>query len=210
MKSVGALDKLIACLSRLPGTGRRSAERIAVKLVRNPDNLLRDLIVVLEDVRKNVCCCSRCGSVTSVAEEPCSLCTDAGRDGSLLCVVEDPNDIVMIERSGSYRGRYHALMGKISPMRGNGPENLRVELLLERVEREGFTEVILALSTDVEGDSTAGFIDELLGDKNVKVSRLAFGLPAGSGIMYSDPVTLAKAMEGRQHAVAGKKEQRRK
>jgi recombination protein RecR len=173
---------------------------MAMKLVRHPDTLLRDLIAALEDTRRNVRSCSRCGSVTSAAEDPCRFCVAPGRDGSLLCVVEEPSDINAIEASGAFHGRYHALMGRISPMRGAGPDDIRIKALLGRVRDEGIREVILALSTDVEGDSTASFIADLLRAQSVKVSRLAFGLPAGSGIMYSDPVTLAKAMQGRQQA----------
>lgn len=171
-----------------------------MKLVRHPDTLLRDLIGALEDARRTVRSCSRCGSITSVAEDPCRFCVAPGRDGAMLCVVEEPSDIVAIEASGAFHGRYHALMGRISPMKGAGPDDVRIKALLDRVRNEGIREVILALSTDVEGDSTASFITHLLRGQNVKVSRLAFGLPAGSGVMYSDPVTLAKALNGRQDA----------
>ncbi len=192
------LDRLRSCLSRLPGVGKRSAERMAMRLVRQPDGLLADLILALQDVRRSVKCCSRCGNVTPVEADPCRLCTAPRRDAGVLCVVEDPSDIVSLEASGGYQGRYHALMGKLSPMRGEGPATLRVQALLQRVEDEKFEEVILALSTDVEGDSTAAFLRELLEQKKVRVSRLAFGLPAGSGIAYSDAVTLSRAIKGRQ------------
>ena len=192
------LDRLIACLGRLPGVGRRSAERMAMRLVRKSDGLLGDLIQSLQEVQRGVKCCSRCGNVTPAEADPCRLCTSPRRDENVLCVVEDPSDIVSMEASGGYHGRYHALMGKLSPMRGEGPANLRVKALLQRVEQEKFQEVILALSTDMEGDSTAAFLTELLEKKNVRVSRLAFGLPAGSGIAYSDAVTLARAIKGRQ------------
>jgi len=197
MQSIIHLDKLTACLSKLPGLGRRSAERMALKLVRQPQTLLADLILTLQEARNNVCCCSRCGSVTSVEKDPCHLCKDPSRDSAVLCVVEEPSDVVMIERAGGYHGRYHVLMGKISPMKGNGPSDLRVRSLIDRARKEKFKEIILALSTDVEGDSTASFIADLLSQEKVRVSRLAFGLPAGSAIMYSDPVTLARAIRGR-------------
>ena len=200
MNGAPSLDKLIACLSKLPGTGRRSAERMAMKLVRNPDTLLRELIVALEDASRNARCCSRCGSVTSAAEDPCRLCLSPNRDGALLCVVEEPADIAVLERSGAFRGRYHALMGKLSPMKGTGMDDIRIRSLLSRVAEDKFQEVVLALSTDVEGDSTASLLAHLLRERNVKVSRLAFGLPSGSGVLYSDPVTLARAMKGRQEA----------
>jgi len=115
----------------------------------------------------------------------------------VICVVEEPDDIASIEASGGYNGKYHALMGRISPMKGDGPEDLRVKSLIKRIDEEKIDEVILALSTDVEGDSTASYIQELLKEKKVQITRLAYGLPAGSGVMYSDPVTLAKAIKGR-------------
>ena len=193
-------NRLTASLGRLPGIGRRSAERIAMRLVRDGDDLLPGLMQALEDVRQSLCCCSKCGSITAVGENPCSLCTAEGRDKALLCVVEEPNDILTIERSGAFHGRYHALMGKLSPARGEGPEELRLKALLARVDDEKFEEVILALSTDVEGDATASYIIEALKPRRVRVSRLAFGLPVGSGIAYSDAETLAKALKGRQEA----------
>ena len=193
-----ALDRLMSCLARLPGTGRRSAERMALRLARDTDTLLLDLIRALQEVKENVRCCSRCGNVTPVHEQPCRLCAAPDRENQVLCVVEDPDDIMILERSKSFRGRYHSLMGRISPMRGEGPGDVRIRELLRRVDEEGVEEVILALSTDVEGDATASLITELLKGKKVKVSRLAFGLPVGSGISYADPVTLARAIKGRQ------------
>lgn len=192
------LDKLVSCLSRLPGVGRRSAERMALKMIREPDKLVLPLISALEDARRNICCCSRCGSITAADSDPCRLCIDPSRDANILCVVEEPGDISIIEKSGGFHGRYHALMGKMSPMKGTGSADLRIRALVERIKPESIDEVLLALSTDVEGDSTASFIEEMLRGVDVKVSRLAFGLPAGSGIAYSDPITLARAIKGRQ------------
>mgnify|MGYP006293100083 CR=1 FL=1 len=191
------LDRLVECLSRLPGVGRRSARRMAMKLVQDRTGLVRDLIDALKDAGKDIQCCSLCGSITRRDRDPCRLCTNPGRDSSVLCVVEDPGDIDLIERSGSFRGRYHALMGKISPMKGEGADDIRMKSLLNRLQSENIREVILALSTDMEGDSTAGYIVEQLGARKVKVSRLALGLPAGSGVGYSDSVTLARALKGR-------------
>lgn len=198
MNSSEILNRLVVCLSKLPGVGRRSAERMALKLARDNAGLVDEMILALREARENICCCSRCGSVTAVGENPCRLCTDPGRDGRILCVVEDPNDIMSIDKSGGYHGRYHALMGKLAPARGDGPKQLRIDSLIERVDGEKIEEVILALSTDVEGDATAIYIAELLKGRNVKVTRLASGLPAGSGVMYSDAVTLSKAIKGRQ------------
>ena len=192
------LDRLMRVLARLPGIGSRSAERIAVKLAYGDDELRAELISALQEVSAKVRKCSRCGAVTTVEQDPCKLCTDVTRDGSVLCVVEEPSDVIAVERSGAIRGRYHVLMGKISPMNGKGPWDLRLKDLLERLEKEPIKEVILALSTDVESDATAGFIHELLKDRGVTVTRLAFGLPVGSGVAYSDPVTLQRAIRGRQ------------
>ena len=130
--------------------------------------------------------------------DPCDTCTDATRDGSVVCVVEEPADILPIEASGAFRGRYHALGGKLSPTRHMGPEKLRFAELVDRVAREGFTEVLLALSTDMEGDATAGYAAEVLKGTGARVTRLAFGLPADSGIAYSDPLTLKRAIGGRR------------
>ena len=200
MSSPASWDRLTACLAKLPGVGRRSAERMALKLVRERDGLLRDLRVALEDVAGRLCCCERCGSVTAADANPCELCTSPRRDGSVLCVVEDPGDIALLERSGEFHGRYHALMGRISPAGGEGRSDLRIEALRRRVREEGFREVILATNTDVEGEATAAFLAEVLRGGGVKVSRLALGLPAGSGIRYADAVTLARAIGGRQEA----------
>jgi recombination protein RecR len=192
------VERLIACLCKLPGVGRRSAERMALKLARNPEGALKDLVAALREVAERVRSCPMCGSLTADGRDPCRLCSDPSRDGRTLCVVEDPGDIALIEKSGGYRGRYHALMGRVSPMRGAGPEDLRIRAMLDRVRSDGVGEVILALNTDVEGDATASYLAELLRREKVKVTRLAHGLPAGSGIVYSDPVTLGMALRGRQ------------
>ncbi len=193
------IERLIGVLSRLPGLGRRSAERIAMRLVRDRSHgLARDLVAALQDLDACIRLCSVCGNVTPLERDPCRICTDPRRDAHLLCVVGQPADIVQLERSGSFRGRYHALLGKVSPMHGEGPKQVRVEGLLDRVRRDGVREVILALDTDVESDATAHFLREHLAALGVRVSRLAYGLPAGSGIAYSDPLTLSRALEGRR------------
>jgi recombination protein RecR len=192
------LNRLSSSLAKLPGVGKRSAERMALKLARDTGGLVDDLVAALKDTKANICCCANCGSVTSVDENPCRLCTDPGRDGRVLCVVEDPSDVQAIDRCGGYHGRYHSLMGKLAPAKGDGPKQIRVDSLLARIDKEKIEEVILALSTDVEGDATASYICQLLKDRKIKVTRLASGLPAGSGVMYSDAVTLAKAIKGRQ------------
>jgi len=195
---LGPIDELERCLAKLPGLGRRSASRAALALVREPARLMQPLMAALRGAEGRIRCCSRCGAFTLVERDPCDLCTDETRDGNVICVVEEPSDIVQIESSGAFRGRYHALGGKLSPSRHCGPEKLRLAELAERVVREGVTEVLLALSTDMDGDATAGYVTELLKGTGAKVTRLAFGLPADSGIAYSDPLTLKRAIQGRR------------
>lgn len=191
------LDNLTEAFSRLPGIGRKSAERIAFRLASSRDSLVQDLIVALREAGEKMRSCSICGSMTVVGEDPCRLCGDATRDGSILYVVENASDVLAIERSGGVRGRYHVLGGKISPTRGRGPWDLHLEALLKRIDDGACEEVVLALGTDMESDATASFIHDLLADRDVKVTRLAQGLPVGSGIAYSDPVTLERAIKGR-------------
>ena len=197
MGGLAPLDELAAALARLPGVGRRSAERMALAIVRDRGSLSEALVSALRKARELLCACERCGSITARDADPCPLCTSPTRDASRLCVVEDPGDILQLERSGGFNGRYHALMGRLSPMRKQGPADLRVEALLRRIEEEPIEEVILALNTDVEGDATASYLVERLRPRKVKVTRLAFGLPAGSGVAYADAVTLARALKGR-------------
>jgi len=193
------LETLVRTLAHLPGLGRRSAGRAALALVREPERLLDPLVLALREARAEIVCCSRCGAFTVRADNPCAYCTDATRDGTSVCVVEEPADIQTIESSGAFRGRYHVLGGKLSPVRHLGPEKLRIAELKDRIAREGFTEILLALSTDMEGDATAGYLAECLRDwpsagKPARVTRLAFGLPADSGVAYSDPLTLRRAI----------------
>lgn len=194
---IGPIAELEKCLAKLPGLGRRSASRAALALVREPGRLLRPLLAALQSAEGNVRCCSRCGAFTTADCDPCELCADQSRDGTALCVVEEPSDIVSIEASGAFRGRYHALGGKLSPLHRQGPERLRLAELRDRVVRESIAEVLLALSTDMDGDATAGYVAELLQGTGVRVTRLAFGLPADSGIAYSDPLTLRRAIQNR-------------
>ena len=194
---IAPIAELERCLSKLPGLGRRSASRAALALVREPGRLLEPLVAALGAARANVRCCSRCGAFTTNDADPCALCTDAARDGRVLCVVEEPADIISIESSGAFRGRYHALGGKLSPVHHLGPEKLRFAELKDRVVREAIAEVLLAVSTDMDGDATAGYVAEILKGTGAKVTRLAFGLPADSGVAYSDPLTLRRAINGR-------------
>ena len=191
--------QLVDALRRLPGLGRRSAERIAVRLLRDRSRrLLHELLEALRRADDEARLCRTCGAITTREADPCRLCTDPRRDDAVLCVVAQPGDIAMIESSGAYRGRYHALMGRISPMDGEGPGALRVQALFERIAGGPIREVLLALDTDMESDATVNYLSEKLVKRGVRVSRIAHGLPAGSGIAYSDPVTLSRAIEGRR------------
>ena len=192
------LENLMRALSRLPGLGHRSAERAALALVRDPDGALDALQRALADAREQVCCCDVCGGFTVRDANPCAICSDGLRDASTICVVEEPGDILAFERAGVFRGLYHSLNGKVSAARGTSPADIRLNALVERVRTSGVKEVILATATDMEGDATASFIQELLADvPGVRLSRLAFGLPVDSGIGYSDPITLKRALSGR-------------
>ena len=194
---IGPIEDLTRALARLPGLGRRSASRAALALLREPEKLLDPLAWALRSARESVVCCSRCGAFTVRDENPCSLCTDALRDGSVICVVEEPADILTIETSGAFHGRYHVLGGKLSPVHRVGPDSLRFRELGERVVEENISEVLIAVSTDMEGDATAGYLAEFLAGSGAKTTRLAFGLPADSGVSYSDPLTLRRAINSR-------------
>lgn len=194
---IGPIEDLTRALARLPGLGRRSASRAALALLREPEKLLDPLAWALRSARESVVCCSRCGAFTVRDENPCSLCTDALRDGSVICVVEESADILTIEASGAFHGRYHVLGGKLSPVHRVGPDSLRFRELGERVMEEGISEVLIAVSTDMEGDATAGYLAEFLAGSGAKTTRLAFGLPADSGVSYSDPLTLRRAINSR-------------
>jgi recombination protein RecR len=183
----------------LPGIGPRSAERLALYLAQAEPEAVRHLAKMLTEARERIHTCSVCGALTEI--EPCAICADSRRDGSTICLVEHPVDIFTMEKSGTFRGKYHVLGGKISPLNGVGPDDLRIAQLEERLG-QGVTEVILALSTDVEGDATGFYLAKRLGGKGAKISRIAYGLPAGSGLEFADEVTLTRALEGRRELAA--------
>lgn len=194
------LGTLVAALSRLPGIGPRSAERLGLHLVQADPGWVEQLARVLVDARRAVRNCEVCGALTE--HSPCALCGDPGRDAALLCVVERATDILSLEKSGAFRGRYHVLGGRLSPVNGVGPEDLRVAELGRRLAGGEVREVVLALGTDVEGDATAHYLAERFGSAGgVRVTRLAAGLPAGSGLDYADDLTLSRALEGRRPVV---------
>lgn len=193
------ITTLSEALCRLPGIGPRSAERLALHLVQSPADDVRRLAQTLVQAREKIHVCSICGGLTEA--DPCALCQDPRRDASLLCVVERPLDIFALEKAGSFRGLYHVLGGKISPLNGVEPEDLRLAELESRLGR-GVTEIVVALSTDVEGDATSFYLAKRLAGQGAKISRLAHGLPAGSGLEFADEVTLSRALEGRREMSA--------
>ena len=190
------LVTLIAALGRLPGIGPRSAERLALHLVQTDPALVDQLARALVDARRSIVTCDACGSLTEA--NPCPLCTDSNRDAALLCVVERATDVLVIEKAGAFRGRYHVLGGKLSPVNGVGPDDLRIGELGRRLAGGEVRELVLALGTDVEGDATAHYLAERFAGAGVSVTRLAAGLPAGSGLDFADELTLSRALEGRR------------
>jgi recombination protein RecR len=190
------VNALIGALNRLPGIGPRSAERIALHLVQTDSDAVRQLAETILRARERIQLCAVCGALTE--QSPCSICNDARRDASIVCVVEQPVDILSIEKSGTFRGKYHVLGGKISPLDGVEPEQLRIADLEQRLKNEPIQEVIIALGTDVEGDATSFYLGKKLARTGLKVTRIAHGLPAGSGLEFADELTLSRALEGRR------------
>lgn len=187
---------LIDELGRLPGVGPKSAQRIAFHLLKVPAEDARRLANAITDAKERVAWCRRCFNIAE--GELCGFCRDDSRDSSVLCVVEEPRDIVALERTAEFRGRYHVLQGAISPIEGIGPEQLRVKELLGRVGGEGVQEVILATNPNIEGEATAMYLARLLKPLGVKVTRIASGLPVGGDLEYADEITLGRALEGRR------------
>jgi recombination protein RecR len=190
------INELLAALNTLPGIGPRSAERLALHLVQSEAGAVRQLAQAILQARERIRACPVCGALTE--QVPCAICADARRDAALVCVVERPVDIISIEKSGTYRGRFHVLGGKISPLNGVEPEDLSIAELENRLGTEPIKEVILALGTDVEGDATSFYLAKRLAAKGVKVTRIAHGLPAGTGLEFADELTLSRALEGRR------------
>lgn len=188
---------LIRQLRRLPGIGPRSAERIALWMLQSPRARPEELAAVITRAVQHLKTCRLCGFFTE--QEACALCVDLDRAGKELCVVEMATDILPLERAGAFRGRYHALGGKLSPLDGIGPEQLRIAALLQRIDSEHPSEIILALGADVEGEATAHYLAEMITPKGIKLTRLAQGLPAGGGIEHADPITLQRALINRRN-----------
>jgi recombination protein RecR len=187
---------LTAALAKLPGVGPRSAERIALHLVQTDSSAVKQLAETIVHAREKIKFCEICGSLTE--KSPCFFCTDSKRDASLVCVVERAVDILSVEKSGTFRGKFHVLAGKISPLDGVEPEDLKIADLERRLTGEPIKEIIIALGTDVEGDATSHYLAKRLARSGLKISRIGFGLPAGSGLEFADELTLIRALEGRR------------
>lgn len=193
--AIASIDKLTTQLARMPGVGRKTAQRFAYFLLSVPEEQALELADAITEARKNVHPCPLCGNYTDL--EKCELCTDPNRTDAVLCVVSDPKDVMAMEKTREFNGRYHVLNGSLSPMNGIGPGQLRINELMERCN-ETVQEVIIATNTDVEGEATAVYIAKLLKAKGITVTRIAHGVPIGGNLEYTDEVTLAKALEGRR------------
>lgn len=192
----GPVQDLIDELGRLPGVGPKSAQRIAFHLLKVPKEDAHRLARAIDEAKARVAWCQRCFNLA--AGELCGICDDDRRDAALLCVVEEPKDLVAVEKTGEFKGRYHVLGGAISPIEGIGPEQLRVKELLARLEPEGITEVILCTNPNIEGEATAMYLGRLLTPLGMNVTRIASGLPVGGDLEYADELTLGRALEGRR------------
>jgi recombination protein RecR len=192
----GPVARLIDALRGLPGIGPKSAQRIAFHLLRGPQEDAERLAAAVGGLHAEIRMCATCNAVTD--REVCATCSDAGRSDRVICVVEEPHNLVAVERTRDFRGRYHVLHGSLSPLQGIGPDQLKVQGLLDRIRRGGVDEVILATSPTVEGEATAVFLARLVKPLGVRVTRIAMGVPVGSDLEWADEVTMAKALEGRR------------
>lgn len=190
------LNRLIEELKKLPGIGPKSAQRLAFYILQTPVKEVDKLTAALRQAKQDLRSCTVCYNITDI--DPCKICADLSRDKEILTVVAEPKDLMAIERSDGYRGKYHVLGGMISPLDGLGPESLRIKELLKRIEKEKFTEIILALSPTTEGEATNIYLTRLIKPLGLKLSRVAYGLPIGADMDYADEATLTKAMEGRR------------
>lgn len=187
---------MVRQLSRLPGIGSKTAQRLAYHIISMPEEQVRELAVSIFNGKKNVRFCSVCGDYTDV--DPCALCTDNARDKRVICVVKDPRDVAAMERMRDYTGQYHVLHGVISPMDGVGPDDIRIRELLTRLASGDVEEVVLATNPDIEGEATAAYLSRLIKPMGIRVTRIAHGVPVGGELEYTDEVTLLKAFEGRR------------
>ncbi|MEW6241768.1 MAG: recombination mediator RecR [Chloroflexota bacterium] len=193
-----SIQSLITALERLPGIGPKSASRLAFFLLRAPDEVAQDLASALAALKTNTAFCQECFNIMEAGRERCEICESARRDDSVICVVEEALDVLALERTGGYQGKYHVLQGVLSPIEGIGPDDLKIRQLLDRVARGGVNEVILATNPSMEGDATALYLRQELEPTGVKITRLARGLPVGGDLEYADQNTLLRALSGRQ------------
>ena len=191
-----SLQRLISALHRLPGIGPKSAQRLAFHILKSSRTEANELAQAILAAKEKMKSCSVCGNITD--SDPCLICDDSTRDGSTICVVEQPQDIFIFEKMGEYKGTYHVLMGALSPLDGVGPDDLKIKELVTRIEQDKIKEVIIATNPNVEGEATAAYLSKLIRPLGVKMTQLAQGMPMGSDLEYADEVTLAKALEGRR------------
>lgn len=196
MSNGGAIERLVRQFSILPGIGPKSAQRLTYYLLSAPPEVARDLAEAILEVRNTVQRCSICSNLTDI--NPCKICIDINRATEIICVVQEPRDVVAMEKSRGFRGLYHILHGALKPSEGIGPDNLTIKQLLERLEDGKVKEIILATNSDVEGDATALYLARLIKPLGIKVTRIAYGLPVGAHLEYADQITLFKALEGRR------------
>jgi recombination protein RecR len=192
------IQDLIVALERLPGIGPKTASRLAFYLLRAPEEIAGGLSEALKDIKTRIAFCQECFNITTAGRERCEICESGQRDASLICVVEEPLDVLAFERIGAYKGKYHVLQGVLSPIEGIGPDSLKIKPLLERVRAGGVKEIILATNPSMEGEATAQYLHQQLQPLGVHVTRLARGLPIGGDLEYADQNTLLRALTGRQ------------
>ena len=196
MSLPASLQELVEQFKKLPGIGGKSAQRLAFHVLRTPREDAEKLCQAIRDVKDRVIYCSTCNNITD--HDPCALCADTSRDQRIICVVEEPQNVSVVDRTGGFRGLYHVLMGAISPLQGIGPDDLKIKGLLSRIAAGGVDEVILATNPTVEGEATAIYLARLLKPLGVRVTRIATGIPVGSDLDYADDLTVGKALDGRR------------
>ena len=196
MSGIEPIQRLVNQLSKLPGVGQKTAQRLAYYIISLPEEQVRELATAIFNGKKQVHFCPVCGNYTD--KDPCALCRNTARDPSILCVVRDPRDVAAMERMRDYKGQYHVLHGVISPMDGVGPDDIRIRELMARLASGQIKEVVLATNPDIEGEATASYIARLIKPLGVRVTRIAHGVPVGGDLEYTDEVTLSKAFEGRR------------
>jgi recombination protein RecR len=192
------IQNLVLALERLPGIGPKTASRLAFFLLRAPEEVSGSLAEALTDIKTRIAFCQECFNITTAGRERCEICESSQRDGAIICVVEEPLDVLALERIGAYKGKYHILQGVLSPIEGINPDDLKIRALLERIQRGGVKEVILATNPSMEGEATAQYLYPRLRAEGVRVTRLARGLPMGGDLEYADQNTLLRALSGRQ------------